>query len=61
MFMYTFPVFQQYLRNVIEVCMRRGDCVLHPSHNKYASKQVLCEFDVFFKKGLFEVTKHGTT
>lgn len=52
---------QFYLHSVIEICSKLPDCVLHPSCNPFLSKQVLCEFDTFFKKGLFETTKYGTT
>ncbi|KAK3093196.1 hypothetical protein FSP39_012500 [Pinctada imbricata] len=50
-----------YLKNLLAIFLRCPQCPLHPSQNKYLSKQVLCDFETFFKRGLFEVTKHGTT
>ncbi|GAB1601251.1 kinesin-like protein KIF16B isoform X1 [Argonauta hians] len=50
-----------YLRSLLEVLMKIPSCPINPSNNKFLSKQTLCDFDTFYKKGLFEATKHGTT
>ncbi|XP_071080558.1 kinesin-like protein KIF16B [Haliotis cracherodii] len=51
---------EQYLKNLIEVCMRSANTPLHPTHNKHMTKHILCDFDPFFRKGLFETAKHCT-
>ncbi|CAH1792419.1 unnamed protein product [Owenia fusiformis] len=51
---------ENYLRNVIEICRKLPNCPLHATKNKHINKQVLLEFSTFFKKGVFESTKHGT-
>lgn len=56
----NFLLFQDYLRSVLEVLEKNSDCILHPSHTKIYSKQTLHHFHPFFKKGLFETSKHGT-
>ncbi len=56
----TCLVFQDYLKSVIEVLEKNTDCILHPSRTKVYSKQTMHQFHVFFKKGLFETSKHGT-
>lgn len=50
-----------YLRKLLEILMHIPSCPLNPSNNDFLSKQTLCDFDPFFKKGLFEATKHGTS
>ncbi|XP_033734280.1 kinesin-like protein KIF16B isoform X2 [Pecten maximus] len=50
-----------YMQNFLSICQRTPSCSLHSSNNKYLTKQVLCEFETFFKRGLFEVSKHGAT
>ncbi|XP_069117380.1 kinesin-like protein KIF16B isoform X2 [Argopecten irradians] len=50
-----------YMQNFLSICQRTPSCSLHASNNKYLTKQVLCEFETFFKRGLFEVSKHGAT
>ncbi|KAJ8308447.1 hypothetical protein KUTeg_013321 [Tegillarca granosa] len=50
-----------YLRHLIEIFIQTPTCPLHPSQNKYLTKQLLCDFEPFFKLGLFETSKHGTT
>ncbi|KAL4238780.1 Kinesin-like protein kif16b [Mactra antiquata] len=49
-----------YMRSVIEICSKIPTCSLHSTQNQFLSKQVLCDFNPFFKKGLFENTKYGT-
>jgi hypothetical protein len=39
--------------------MRTPGCPLHPSKNLYLSKQILCGFEPFFKRGIFETPKHS--
>ncbi|XP_013393722.1 kinesin-like protein KIF16B [Lingula anatina] len=51
---------QEYVQNVLRVCRKNPDCPLHPNKSKYLSKQTLFEFSLFFKKGVFESSKHGT-
>ncbi|XP_046558058.1 LOW QUALITY PROTEIN: kinesin-like protein KIF16B [Haliotis rubra] len=51
---------EQYLKNLIEVCMRSANTPLHPTNNKHMTKLILCDFDPFFRKGLFETAKHCT-
>ncbi|XP_014781484.1 kinesin-like protein KIF16B isoform X1 [Octopus bimaculoides] len=50
-----------YLRSLLEILMKIPSCPINPSNNEFLSKQTLCDFDPFYKKGLFEATKHGTT
>ncbi|XP_052059373.1 kinesin-like protein KIF16B [Mytilus californianus] len=50
-----------YLKNALTILMRTPDCPLHPSKNLYLSKQILCDFDPFFKRGIFETSKHSTS
>ncbi|CAG2246754.1 KIF16B [Mytilus edulis] len=50
-----------YLKNAVTILMRTPDCPLHPSKNLYLSKQILCDFDPFFKRGIFETSKHSTS
>ncbi|OWF53130.1 kinesin-like protein KIF16B isoform X2 [Mizuhopecten yessoensis] len=50
-----------YMQNFLSICQRTPSCSLHSSNNKYLTKQVLCDFETFFKRGLFEVSKHGAT
>ncbi|XP_050405593.1 kinesin-like protein KIF16B [Patella vulgata] len=52
---------EEYMQHLMELCLRMEDCPLHPSKNKYLSRHILCEFDSFFKKGLYEVSKYSTT
>ncbi|XP_045187061.2 kinesin-like protein KIF16B isoform X2 [Mercenaria mercenaria] len=49
-----------YVNSVIEICSKIPSCCLHSSKNEFLSKQVLCDFNPFFKKGLFENSKYGT-
>ncbi|XP_052767507.1 kinesin-like protein KIF16B isoform X2 [Mya arenaria] len=49
-----------YMRSVLEICMKIPSCPLHLSQNAFLSKQVICDFDPFFRKGLFETSKYGT-
>ncbi|XP_074640088.1 kinesin-like protein KIF16B [Tubulanus polymorphus] len=51
---------ESYLRNIIEICARHPCCPLHPNKNKAITKHVLVEFSQFFKKGVFESSKHTT-
>ncbi|XP_023931698.1 kinesin-like protein KIF16B [Lingula anatina] len=51
---------QEYVQHVLRVCRKNPDCPLHPNKSKYLSKQTLFEFSPFFKKGVFESSKHGT-
>ena len=51
---------QDYLKAVLEVLEKNTDCLLHPSRTKVYSKQTMHQFHAFFKKGLFETSKHGT-
>ncbi|WAR19002.1 KI16B-like protein [Mya arenaria] len=46
-----------YMRSVLEICMKIPSCPLHLSQNAFLSKQVICDFDPFFRKGLFETSK----
>jgi len=60
-FTISLPVFQFYLQSLLEICRKIPDCPLNTTQNKFISKQVLCDFDPFFRKGLFENTKYGTS
>lgn len=59
--LYFFFIFQNYLINFVEVCRQSPSSSLQAAKNPYVSKQFLCECEPFFKKGIFETTKHGTT
>ncbi|XP_022099416.1 kinesin-like protein KIF16B [Acanthaster planci] len=49
-----------YLRNFISVCLKNPSCPLSPGPDRVLSKQTLCDFATFFRKGAFEMTKYGT-
>ncbi|XP_033647819.1 kinesin-like protein KIF16B isoform X1 [Asterias rubens] len=49
-----------YLRNFIRVCLQVPSCPLSPGPDRVLSKQTLCDFATFFRKGAFETTKYGT-
>ncbi|XP_038074690.1 kinesin-like protein KIF16B isoform X2 [Patiria miniata] len=49
-----------YLRNFISMCMKVPSCPLAPGPDRVLSKQTLCDFAMFFRKGAFETTKYGT-
>lgn len=51
---------EDYLRRLFELCRSIPGCPLHVSNSALFSKQCLWEFSNFFKKGIFETTKHGT-
>ena len=50
-----------YLKSALCIFMRTPGCPLHPSKNLYLSKQILCGFEPFFKRGIFETPKHSTS
>lgn len=50
-----------YLKNAVSIFMRTRGCPLHPSENLYLDKQILCDFEPFFRRGIFETSKHSTT
>ncbi|XP_059148242.1 kinesin-like protein KIF16B [Physella acuta] len=52
---------EQYVRHAVELCMRIPECPLHPSQNKELTKQVLVDFEPFFRRGLFETARNLTT
>ncbi|KAH9509084.1 Kinesin-like protein kif16b [Bulinus truncatus] len=52
---------EEYVRHAIELCMRMPDCPLHPSKNRHLTKQVLIDFEPFFRRGLFETARNLTT
>ncbi|KAK7505448.1 hypothetical protein BaRGS_00003193, partial [Batillaria attramentaria] len=52
---------EQYLNNLVEVCMRSRDCPLHPDNNRYITKHIMADFDPFFRRGLFEHARHIAT
>nr|XP_022333940.1 kinesin-like protein KIF16B isoform X3 [Crassostrea virginica] len=52
---------EAYLRNLLSIFLKTADCPLHPSQCKQLTKQDLCEYEPFFKRGLFETGKHSTT
>lgn len=49
---------QQYLSNLVELCQRCKDSPLHPERNRFLTKHILADFDPFFRRGLFEHTRH---
>ncbi|XP_064623778.1 kinesin-like protein KIF16B isoform X2 [Lineus longissimus] len=50
---------ETFMQNLIKVCEVDLKCPLNPANHKFLSKHVLCEFSTFFKKGVFEMSKHG--
>ena len=60
-FFCIFIYFQVYLKKALSIFMRTPGCPLHPSKNLYLNKQILCEFERFFKRGIFETPKHSTS
>ncbi|XP_061173499.1 kinesin-like protein KIF16B [Saccostrea echinata] len=50
-----------YLRGLISIFLKTPSCPLHSSLCKQPTKQDLCEYEPFFKRGLFETGKHSTT
>ncbi|XP_048732048.2 kinesin-like protein KIF16B isoform X2 [Ostrea edulis] len=50
-----------YLRDLMSIFLRTPSCPLHQSQSKQVTKQDLCEYEPFFKRGLFETGKHSTT
>ncbi|KAK2158584.1 hypothetical protein LSH36_167g07057 [Paralvinella palmiformis] len=51
---------ETYLAHVIEILWRKPESPLHPSKVKHYTKKVLCDFNPFFKKGVFETGKYST-
>ncbi|ELT98871.1 hypothetical protein CAPTEDRAFT_195906 [Capitella teleta] len=51
---------EDYLQNLLNVLFHRRNCILHPSKTLIYSKQVLCNFHPFFKKGVFESGKYSS-
>ncbi|KAL8611043.1 hypothetical protein ACOMHN_042659 [Nucella lapillus] len=49
---------EQYLSNLIELCQRSRDCPLHSDNNPFLTKHILADFDPFFRRGLFEPSRH---
>ncbi|XP_070179569.1 kinesin-like protein KIF16B isoform X2 [Littorina saxatilis] len=49
---------EQYLSNLVELCQRCKDSPLHPERNRFLTKHILADFDPFFRRGLFEHTRH---
>lgn len=43
-----------YLQNVLEIFIKTPWCPLHPCQNKDLNMKLLCDFEPFFKRGLFE-------
>lgn len=52
---------EEYLRNILKLIQKNPASPLHPQNVKYYSKYTLTRFHDFFRKGLFETTKHSTT
>ncbi|CAD5122012.1 DgyrCDS10466 [Dimorphilus gyrociliatus] len=52
---------EDYLRSVLRMIQKNPASPLHPKNVKYYSKYTLTNFHEFFRKGLFETTKHSTT
>nr|XP_054759483.1 kinesin-like protein KIF16B [Lytechinus pictus] len=51
---------ERYLQNLMQVCMKIPKCPIAPGPGRVISKQVLCEWSPFFRKGAFDITKYGT-
>ncbi|XP_071477989.1 kinesin-like protein KIF16B [Diadema antillarum] len=51
---------ERYLQNLVTVCQRIPKCPIAPGPGRVLSKQVLCDWYPFFRKGAFDVTKYGT-
>lgn len=56
-----FSILQVYLRGLLSIFLQASSCDLHPSKCKHLTKQDLCDYEPFFKRGLFETGKHSTT
>lgn len=56
-----FSILQVYLRGLLSIFLQAPSCDLHPSKCKHLTKQDLCDYEPFFKRGLFETGKHSTT
>jgi kinesin family protein 16B len=53
---------ETYLRRLLVVCSRIPSCPIYDdSSGQGLTKKSLIEFSNFFKKGLFESSKHGTS
>lgn len=50
-----------YLRGLLSIFLQAPSCDLHPAKCKHLTKQDLCDYEPFFKRGLFETGKHSTT
>ncbi|PSN40524.1 Kinesin-like protein Klp98A [Blattella germanica] len=51
---------EDYIRNLLEVCSNIESCPLY-SCRENPTKLALLEFSAFFRKGVFESTKYGTS
>eukprot|EP00057_Strongylocentrotus_purpuratus_P019056 XP_011673530.1 PREDICTED: kinesin-like protein KIF16B [Strongylocentrotus purpuratus] len=51
---------ERYLQNLMHVCMKIPKCPIAPGPGRVLSKQVVCEWSPFFRKGAFDITKYGT-
>ena len=55
------PALQVYLSHVIDILQTNVAYPLHPSHvGGIYTKQVICDFHPFFRKGVFEHSSQGT-
>ncbi|XP_026469912.1 kinesin-like protein Klp98A [Ctenocephalides felis] len=50
-----------YLQRLIEVCSEMPECPLHACRGQQLTKLCLLEFSDFFRKGMFESTRYGTS
>ncbi|KAJ8045153.1 Kinesin-like protein KIF16B [Holothuria leucospilota] len=49
---------ENYLQNFITICQKIPTCPIAPGPGRVLSKQELCDFSFFFRKGAFEETKY---
>ncbi|BFZ12122.1 hypothetical protein BsWGS_15161 [Bradybaena similaris] len=52
---------EEYVRHAVELCMRIPECPLNPAKNRHITKQVLLDFEPFFRRGLFETSRNLTS